>query len=129
MNWIWITIIIIIVSAIINPILYFIYWELYKRKDWIKEKNIWKSDERFFNYESYWEEDPNGIKKQYTRKVQITPVRPQIRDVWNSIDSYWIWWFPGINSIVVVFYICAIIARPFEQSWMWLLRKIANIKV
>lgn len=35
MNWIWITLIVIVGSAIVNPILYFIYWELYKRKEWI----------------------------------------------------------------------------------------------
>lgn len=129
MNWIWISLVIIVGCAIINPILYFIYWELYKRKEWIKDKTDWKSDERFFDYESYWDTDIDGLKQQYIRKIQVAPVRPQVRDVWMAMDNYWFWWFPGINSIAVAFYVCAIIVRPFEQSWKWVVRKIANLKV
>lgn len=129
MNWIWITLIVIASCAIINPILYFIYWELYKRKEWIKDKKYWKSDERFFDTESCWEEDPDGIKKQYTKKVQVASIRPQIKDVWYEMDAYWVWWFPVVSVFTALFYIGAIIARPFEKSWKWLVRKIANIKV
>lgn len=129
MNWFLIVIIVIVGSAIVNPILYFIYWELYKRKEWIENKTAWKSDERFFNYESYWEEGPDGIKKQYTKKVQVFPVRPQVKDVWNEMNAYWLWWFPVMSTFNALFYISSIIARPFETGWKWIVRKIANIKV
>lgn len=129
MAWYWIVGIVFIASVILAPLLYFVYWELYKRKEWIQDKTYWKSDERFFNYESYWEEDPDGVKKQHTKKVQVAPIRPQVRDVWMAMDNYWVWWFPVINSFAVVYYVCAIIARPFEQSWKWIVRKIANIGV
>lgn len=129
MAWYWIVIIVIAASAIVNPILYFITWELYKRKEWIQEKECFESDERFFDHESYWGKDDEGNTKQYLKKVQIAPVVPQIKDVWESVDAYWIWWFPVASSVTTLFYICSIIARPFEKSWKWLVRKIANIKV
>ena len=129
MAWYWIVIIAIVASAIINPILYFIYWELYKRKEWINYKECCESDKRFFDYESYFEEDPDGVSKQCLRKVQIAPVRPQVKDVWYEMDNYWLWWFPAVSSVTTLFYICSIIARPFEKSWIWLVRKIANLNV
>lgn len=118
MNWIWITSIVIAGCAIINPILYFIYWELYKRKEWIKDKKYWKSDERFWSGE--WD------KHQRTQKA---PIQPQIKDVWYEMDAYWVWWFPVVSTFTTSFYVGAIIAKPFETSWKKLVRKIANIKV
>lgn len=118
MNWIWITLIVIAGSAIINPLLYFIYWELYDREEWIQEKMSEENDKRFFVYEST------------TRKtVQIAPVRPQIKDMWKSQDYYGFWWIPIISTFTVLFYICIIIAKPFEKFWKCIVNKIANVKI
>ena len=51
MNWIWITLIVIIGCAVINPLLYFVYWELYKRKEWIDNEKYQRTDERFWSGE------------------------------------------------------------------------------
>ena len=118
MNWIWIVLIVIAGCAIINPILYFIYWEMYNRKEWIKNETFYENDSRF------WRGESNSSKR-----TQIAPVRPQVKDVYSKVDFYWLWWFPVCSSVSVLFYICAIIARPFEKLWKWLVSKIANIKV
>ena len=129
MSWYWIALIVIAGCAVINPILYFIKWELYNRKEWIEDKNRWRSDDRFWDYESSWETDTDGLQKQVLKKIQIAEIRPQIRDVWNSKDYFWVWWFPVANVITTCYYLGCIIARPFEKSWKWIVRKIANIKV
>ena len=129
MSWYWIALIVIAGCAVINPILYFIKWELYNRSEWIEDKKRWRSDDRFWDYESSWGTDPDGLQRQVLKRIQIAEIRPQIRDVWNSMDCFWVWWFPGANVITTLYYLGCIITRPFEKSWKWIVRKIANIKV
>lgn len=118
MNWILIILIMVAGCAVINPLLYFVYWELYKRKEWIKDKKCWKSDERFWSGE--WDR---------CQRTQIAPIQPQIKDVWYEMDAYWVWWFPVVSMFTTLFYVGSIIARPFEMIWKGLVRKIANLKV
>ena len=130
MEWYWIIGIVVVGSALLNPILYFIYWELYKRKEWIKSKEHWMSDDRFFDSVSYWDYEPDGTKEQYTRRVQIAPVRPRLQDVYRENDlNLWVWWFPVIGSICVICYIFTIIFSPLQKFWELMIEKIANIKV
>lgn len=118
MNWIWITLIVIAGCAIINPLLYFVYWELYKRKEWIEDKKYFKTDKRF------WSEG-----EEWNKPIQIATIRPQINDVWYAMEPYWVWWFPAVSMVTTLFYVGSIIVKPFESSWKWIVRKIANIKV
>lgn len=118
MNWIWIALIVIAGCAIVNPILYFIYWEIYKRKEWIEDQEYHRNDARFWSDEL----------SEYERR-QIAPLRPQIKDVWDEMDNYWLWWFPVVSTFTALFYMSTIIAKPFETSWKRFVRKIANIKV
>lgn len=129
MSWIWIALIAIVGSAMINPILYFIKWELYDRADWISNTECYEHDKRFWTTESFWQEDTDGLKRQYTKQVQIAEVRPQVKDAWNAFDERWVWFTPIVSSITTVVYTSMIVVRPFDRGWRWVVKKIANIKI
>lgn len=116
MSWIWIVLIAIVGSALINPILYFIKWELYDRKDWVLRTESYESDKRFFTYKD-------------DKRVQFCKVRPQVKDAWNAMDERWVWFTPIVSSITTIVYVCMILVRPFDKGWRWVVKKIANIKI
>lgn len=129
MAWYWIALIVYVGCVLINPILYFIKWELYDRRKWIQGKQDFHGDERFWKHETYWYEDPDGMSKQGIKYVQIAPIRPQIKDIYEWFDNYWLWYFPLINIFYSIVIVGQIVARPFECGWKYIIRKIANIKV
>lgn len=116
----FIILIIIIGCAIINPILYFIYWEIYNRKKWIDFRKNNKWDERFWSTEG-----------EYMKRKQIAPVRPQIKDVLIDVDELWLWfWFlPIISSFTTLVYFGQIIFYPLKKLVGIFIRKIENIKI
>lgn len=130
MEWYWIFIIVFVGSALLNPILYFVYWELCKRKKWIKGREHWKSDDRFFDSVPYWEKDADGISQQFIRREQVAPIRPQVKDVYFENDlNLWVWCMPIVSSICLVCYVCSIIFSPLQKFWELMIEKIANLKV
>lgn len=107
-----------ICCLILNPILYFVVWELYKRPEWIDQKTRWHSDERFWK-----------LNHKTNDFEQVAKVRPQVKDVVAEFDSYWCWWMPLVNIIYAIVMSIRIIAKPFDSFLKYMIRKIANLKV
>lgn len=117
-EWIWILIFCAIGCTLLNPILFFIKWELYERNNWIKRK-IEYSDREFFTRD---ENQPNVWH-------QIAEVRPRIKDIANDNDDGFYWWFPVCNYFVFLYLFFYLIFRPTKEFWCKIVKWIGNIKV
>lgn len=132
MNWILWILAIIFIPIIINPILLFIRFELYQKKDWINFVNCRRSDERFFKTESSWKPDIDGIQRQYLKTIKIAEPRPTIGDFWEFVLSEYhefAWYCPVISAMFLTYNVLYIILRPLGSVLEWLFNKIKNIKI
>lgn len=118
-EWVWILIFCYFGTIILNPILFFIKWEIYERKRWILDKESRQFDARFFKYKD----------NKSSVRIQIAPVRPQIKDVAYENDDYFYWWFPVTSYFVFLYLLLYLICRPFRSGWKLLIRKIGELKV
>lgn len=99
--WIWILIFCAIGCALINPILYFIYWKIYIRSEWIENRH------------------------------SVNEIQPRVKDVWDEFIAEYgaSWWIPGINYFISTFLILFLIFRPTKAFWQKVVKWFGNIKV
>lgn len=124
--------IVIFAPIILNPILLFIRFELYERKDWINWVNCQEKDERFFKTKSYWETDPDGLKKQSLKYIKIAEPRPTIEDFWKEVvneHSTNFIFIPILSTIYSIYNVLYIIVRPLNSVINWLFNKFKDIKI
>lgn len=117
-EWVWILIFCAIGCVLFNPILYFIKWELYNRKEWI-ERKIEYHDINFFRKSEHAPYD----------WIQINEVRPRTKDIYNENDDCFYWWFPGFSYFVFLYLFFYLIFRPTKEFWKRLIKRIGEIKV
>ena len=120
-EWVWILIFCYFGTVLLIPILFFIKWELWDRKGWIDNKKSRESDERFFKYKN----------AQSSEKIQIAKVRPQIKDIWEDLNSDAIeyWWCPVWSYFIFIFLFLYLICRPFKSFWSKFVKWFGNLKV
>lgn len=113
----------IIGPIIANPILSLIYFEIYKRKDWIRYNDA-IDNKRFYKWNPYANEGVGGVE-------QIEPVRPRISDWWEDFtDSYsCFWWAPVTGAFCTIGLVCYLILKPFSDIIQKLFDFIKNIKI
>lgn len=120
-EWVWILIFCYFGTVIITPILFFIKWEFWNRKKWIRNKEDNQYDDRFFAYKD----------RQSSERIQIAKIRPQIKDVWDDLNDggteYW--WCPGWSYFIFLYLILYLICRPFKSGWSKFVKWFGNLKV